>query len=205
MLLEKFLLGKIYCHVHGNLIILIYIFIYQSVILIYYNFSRLPQPSFPILNLFGELILDSLIIAVVAYGFSLSMAKLIAKKFNYGINGNQELMGEVNIHHIGNFKSRKSRNWWLYQYILENQNLGWKLVILFEKEIFFSSHSCNCQGLCNVFGAFFRCLPSSASMSRSLAVAASGGKTQLTGFLSSILLIFVLLWIGPLFEQLPKV
>ena len=56
----------------------------------------MPQPSFPILNLFGELILDSLIIAVVAYGFSLSMAKLIAKKFNYGINGNQELMGEVN-------------------------------------------------------------------------------------------------------------
>ena len=104
MLLEKFLLGKIYCHAHGN------VFIYQSVILIEYNFSRLPQPSFPILNLFGELILDSLIIAVVAYGFSLSMAKLIAKKFNYGINGNQELMGEVNIHHIGNFKSRKSRN-----------------------------------------------------------------------------------------------
>ena len=81
---------------HGNLITLIYVFIYQSVILIEYNFSRLPQPSFPILNLFGELILDSLIIAVVAYGFSLSMAKLIAKKFNYGINGNQELMGEVN-------------------------------------------------------------------------------------------------------------
>lgn len=95
MLLEKFLLGKIYCHAHGNVITL-YVFIYQSVILIEYNFSRLPQPSFPILNLFGELILDSLIIAVVAYGFSLSMAKLIAKKFNYGINGNQELMGEVN-------------------------------------------------------------------------------------------------------------
>jgi MFS superfamily sulfate permease-like transporter len=42
-------------------------------------------------------------------------------------------------------------------------------------------------------------------MSRSLAVAASGGKTQLTGYFSSVLLVFVLLWIGPLFEQLPKV
>ena len=42
-------------------------------------------------------------------------------------------------------------------------------------------------------------------MSRSLAVASSGGKTQLTGFLSAGLLILVLLWIGPLFEQLPKV
>ena len=65
----------------------------------------MPEPSFPILNLFGELILDSLIIAVVAYGFSLSMAKLIAKKFNYGINGNQELMGEVHVCHIDDFKS----------------------------------------------------------------------------------------------------
>ena len=59
------------------------------------KFHRLPEPELPILSLFSELVLDSLIIAVVAYGFSLSMAKLIAKKFNYGINGNQELMGEV--------------------------------------------------------------------------------------------------------------
>ena len=92
-----------YSHIH---MVMSYIFIYRTVVLIDYNFSRLPEPSFPILNLFGELILDSLIIAVVAYGFSLSMAKLIAKKFNYGINGNQELMGEVNVCHIDIFKSR---------------------------------------------------------------------------------------------------
>ena len=85
--------------------VMIYIFIFQPVTSIYCIVSRLPQPSFPILNLFGELILDSLIIAVVAYGFSLSMAKLIAKKFNYGINGNQELMGEVNVCYIDNYQS----------------------------------------------------------------------------------------------------
>ena len=86
----------------NTLIIYLYLSIFDYNLL---YFLRLPEPSFPILNLFGELILDSLIIAVVAYGFSLSMAKLIAKKFNYGINGNQELMGEVHVCHIDDFKS----------------------------------------------------------------------------------------------------
>ena len=148
---------------------------------------RLPEPALPVLSLFSELVWDSLIIAVVAYGFSLSMGKVIAKKFNYSINGNQELMGEV------------------------------MFILLDTDSNCYTNHFLDCinsafgisnfalQGFCNIFGSFFRCIPSAASMSRSLAVASSGGKTQLTGFLSAVLLIFVLLWIGPLFEQLPKV
>ena len=56
----------------------------------------LPAPTLPATGLLGLFWLDALIIAIVSYGFTLSMAKLIAKKFNYSLNGNQELFAEVN-------------------------------------------------------------------------------------------------------------
>lgn len=55
----------------------------------------LPHVSLPDLHLAQYLIFDSLIIAIVGFGFTLSMAKLIAKKFGYSLNGNQELFAEV--------------------------------------------------------------------------------------------------------------
>ena len=55
----------------------------------------LPHVSLPDLGLAQHLIFDSLIIAIVGFGFTLSMAKLIAKKFGYSLNGNQELFAEV--------------------------------------------------------------------------------------------------------------
>ena len=55
----------------------------------------LPHVSLPDLHLAQHLIFESLIIAIVGFGFTLSMAKLIAKKFGYSLNGNQELFAEV--------------------------------------------------------------------------------------------------------------
>lgn len=61
------------------------------------------------------------------------------------------------------------------------------------------------QGTGNIFGSFFCCLPFSASLSRSLIQQAVGGKTQMASVISCTLLLFVLLWIGPFFEVLPRV
>ena len=58
----------------------------------------LPKPSLPDFQLLSSsprLILDSFLIAVVGFAFTLSMAKMIAKNFNYSLNGNQELFAEV--------------------------------------------------------------------------------------------------------------
>lgn len=60
-------------------------------------------------------------------------------------------------------------------------------------------------GASNVFGSFFSCLPLSASLSRSAIQESTGGRTQIASLVSCGLLTFVLLWIGPFFELLPKV
>ncbi|CAH1373967.1 unnamed protein product [Tenebrio molitor] len=60
------------------------------------------------------------------------------------------------------------------------------------------------QGMGNVFGSFFSCMPVTASLSRSTIQQVVGGKTQIASVVSCTLLLFVLLWIGPFFEPLPK-
>ncbi len=59
-------------------------------------------------------------------------------------------------------------------------------------------------GLANIFSSFFQCFPSAASLSRSSILESSGGKTMLSAFFNSIVLLLVILFMGPLFKQLPK-
>ncbi|XP_022059022.2 solute carrier family 26 member 6 isoform X2 [Acanthochromis polyacanthus] len=59
-------------------------------------------------------------------------------------------------------------------------------------------------GLSNSFGAIFQCFAVSCSMSRSLVQESTGGRTQVAGALSAIVILFITLWIGRLFEDLPK-
>lgn len=61
------------------------------------------------------------------------------------------------------------------------------------------------QGMGNIFGSFFSCLPFAASLSRSVIQQSVGGVTQLASLINSSLILIVLLWIGPLFEPLPRV
>lgn len=61
------------------------------------------------------------------------------------------------------------------------------------------------QGAGNIFGSFFSCMPFTASLSRSTIQQVVGGKSQIASLVSCSLLLIVLLWIGPLFEPLPKV
>ncbi|XP_062248253.1 solute carrier family 26 member 6-like [Platichthys flesus] len=59
-------------------------------------------------------------------------------------------------------------------------------------------------GLSNSIGGMFQCLSISCSMARSAIQELAGGKTQVAGALSAIVSLFIMLWIGALFKDLPK-
>ncbi|XP_069945248.1 prestin isoform X2 [Cherax quadricarinatus] len=115
--------------------------------------TGLPEPTLPPFELMPTVLVDSIVISVVAYVVSFSMARIFAKRHNYSIDANQEL------------------------YAL---------------------------GASNVFGSFFGCAPIAVSLARSLIQEAAGGVTQITSFVCCFLLLFVLLFIGPVFETLPN-
>ncbi|XP_075571336.1 prestin isoform X3 [Pelecanus crispus] len=60
-------------------------------------------------------------------------------------------------------------------------------------------------GICNSVGSFFQSFSVTCSMSRSLVQESTGGKTQIAGALSSIMVLLVLVAVGYLFEPLPQV
>ncbi|XP_029912187.1 solute carrier family 26 member 6 [Myripristis murdjan] len=59
-------------------------------------------------------------------------------------------------------------------------------------------------GLSNSVGGVFQCFAISCSMSRSMVQESTGGKTQVAGALSAVVILIITLWIGTLFEDLPK-
>ncbi|KAL7399664.1 hypothetical protein ABVT39_028275 [Epinephelus coioides] len=59
-------------------------------------------------------------------------------------------------------------------------------------------------GLSNSIGGIFQCFAISCSMSRTMVQESTGGRTQVAGALSAIVILFITLWIGTLFEELPK-
>ncbi|KAJ7329564.1 hypothetical protein JRQ81_015738 [Phrynocephalus forsythii] len=59
-------------------------------------------------------------------------------------------------------------------------------------------------GICNSAGSFFQTFAITCSMSRSLVQEGTGGKTQIAGTLSSIMVLLVIVAIGYLFEPLPQ-
>ncbi|KAJ8257221.1 hypothetical protein GJAV_G00183210 [Gymnothorax javanicus] len=59
-------------------------------------------------------------------------------------------------------------------------------------------------GLSNSIGGVFQCFAISCSMSRSMVQESTGGQTQVASGLSAIVILVITLWIGELFQQLPK-
>ncbi|XP_053108895.1 prestin isoform X2 [Hemicordylus capensis] len=59
-------------------------------------------------------------------------------------------------------------------------------------------------GICNSTGSFFQTFAITCSMSRSLVQESTGGKTQIAGTLSSIMVLLVIVAVGYLFEPLPQ-
>lgn len=112
-----------------------------------------PAPVIPQFSIMSGLISDAFVIATVSYSVSVSMGLIFAKKENYKIGFNQELLA---------------------------------------------------MGAGNLLGSFFQCIPFAASLSRSVIQHGVGGKTQIASLVSCGILVFILLWIGPFFESLPK-
>eukprot|EP01124_Arcella_intermedia_P026790 TRINITY_DN5120_c0_g1_i1.p1 TRINITY_DN5120_c0_g1~~TRINITY_DN5120_c0_g1_i1.p1 ORF type:complete len:901 (-),score=194.52 TRINITY_DN5120_c0_g1_i1:38-2740(-) len=59
-------------------------------------------------------------------------------------------------------------------------------------------------GISNIVGSFFSCFPVTGGFGRSPVNANAGAKTQLTGLISSTVVIVVLLWLTTVFSYLPK-
>ncbi|XP_032369521.1 solute carrier family 26 member 6, like 1 [Etheostoma spectabile] len=59
-------------------------------------------------------------------------------------------------------------------------------------------------GLSNAVGGFFQCFSVCSSMSRSLIQENTGGKTQMAGVASALIVLVTILKLGPLFKELPK-
>ncbi|XP_041639517.1 solute carrier family 26 member 6, like [Cheilinus undulatus] len=59
-------------------------------------------------------------------------------------------------------------------------------------------------GLSNTVGGFFHCYAVCPSMSRSLIQETTGGKTQMAGVASAVVVLVTILKLGPLFQELPK-
>ncbi|KAL6117340.1 slc26a2 [Pungitius sinensis] len=59
-------------------------------------------------------------------------------------------------------------------------------------------------GLCNILPSFFRCFVSSAALTKTLVKESTGCQTQVSGLISALVLLLVLLVIAPLFYSLQK-
>ncbi|XP_015253121.1 PREDICTED: prestin [Cyprinodon variegatus] len=59
-------------------------------------------------------------------------------------------------------------------------------------------------GVCNFTGSFFHTFAITCSMSRSLVQESTGGKTQIAGLLSSLVVLLVVLAVGFVFQPLPQ-
>ena len=59
-------------------------------------------------------------------------------------------------------------------------------------------------GISNLLGSFFRTIPSCASLSRSSIQDTSGGNTQAVSFVSAVLVVITLFFIGPYFAVMPR-
>ncbi|PAV64642.1 hypothetical protein WR25_01715 [Diploscapter pachys] len=58
-------------------------------------------------------------------------------------------------------------------------------------------------GLSNAISSIFAVFPICTSLSRTIVGEAAGARTQLTGMVSSVILLIAILWMGPLLEDLP--
>ncbi|XP_055574171.1 sulfate transporter-like [Falco cherrug] len=57
-------------------------------------------------------------------------------------------------------------------------------------------------GMCNLIPSFFYCFASSAALTKTLLKESTGTQTQVSGLVTSLVLLLVLLWIAPLFHSL---
>lgn len=115
--------------------------------------TGLPAPKLPTFSLIPTIFVDCIIITIVSYSVTISMAFIFAHKSRYNVNANQELLA---------------------------------------------------MGGSNLFGSFFSCMPIAASLSRSHIQHSVGGVSQIASVVSAFIIMVILLFLGPLFQFLPR-
>ncbi|XP_007105395.1 chloride anion exchanger [Physeter macrocephalus] len=115
--------------------------------------SGFQAPITPNVQTFQDTIGDCFGIAIVGFAVAFSVASVYSLKYDYPIDGNQELIA---------------------------------------------------LGVSNIFGGSFRGFAASTALSRSGVQESTGGKTQIAGLLSAVIVLIVILAIGFLLEPLQK-
>uniref|UniRef100_A0A8C3YIX7 Solute carrier family 26 member 3 n=1 Tax=Catagonus wagneri TaxID=51154 RepID=A0A8C3YIX7_9CETA len=115
--------------------------------------SGFQAPINPDVQTFQDIIGDCFGIAIVGFAVAFSVASVYSLKYDYPLNGNQELIA---------------------------------------------------LGVGNIFGGSFRGFAVSTALSRSAVQESTGGKTQIAGLISAIIVLIVILAIGFLLEPLQK-
>nr|XP_058930024.1 chloride anion exchanger [Kogia breviceps] len=115
--------------------------------------SGFQAPITPNVQTFQDTIGDCFGIAIVGFAVAFSVASVYSLKYDYPIDGNQELIA---------------------------------------------------LGVSNIFGGSFRGFAASTALSRSGVQESTGGKTQVAGLLSAVIVLIVILAIGFLLEPLQK-
>ncbi|XP_059964838.1 chloride anion exchanger [Mesoplodon densirostris] len=115
--------------------------------------SGFQAPITPNVQTFRDTIGDCFGIAIVGFAVAFSVASVYSLKYDYPIDGNQELIA---------------------------------------------------LGVSNIFGGLFRGFAASTALSRSGVQESTGGKTQIAGLLSAVIVLIVILAIGFLLEPLQK-
>ncbi|XP_037693391.1 chloride anion exchanger [Choloepus didactylus] len=115
--------------------------------------SGFQPPITPDVQTFQDTIGDSFAIGIVGFAVAFSVASVYSLKYDYPIDGNQELIA---------------------------------------------------LGLGNIFSGSFRGFAASTSLSRSAVQESTGGKTQIAGIFSAIIVLIVIVAIGFLLEPLQK-
>ena len=177
------------------------------------------------------MIVDSFIIAIILYSVSISLARKFAMDYNYTIHSNQVILCNsaypfscqvARMLHLFCCTSCVAPVYVALPYSLYSHVYARSRVLILSflcptpLPSLFPAFTLPpslppclqefiAYGTMNIISSFFSSFTAAGSLSRSVIQSTSGGKTQLVGFISSGIILVVLLWLGALFEPLPRV
>uniref|UniRef100_A0A4W5KF72 Solute carrier family 26 member 3 n=1 Tax=Hucho hucho TaxID=62062 RepID=A0A4W5KF72_9TELE len=140
---------------------------------------RYESPIAPNIQIFGQTAAEAFPMAIVGFAVAFSVAKVYSVKHDYIIDGNQV---SPKTRTLGGGVGRQGGT----------------------EKCVYCCLTCISFGASNIIGAAFKSFAASTALSRSAVQESTGGKTQIAGLLSALIVMVVTLAIGFLLEPLPK-